>query len=279
MRWWRERGGRQLVLAHELYAAWSWIPHRWWYVRQQRRQWHEIRRVADALGLSTETWLLAERSKSSSPDSFFFCPSPSNISNELLAPGHRAAWRATLGWPETCLVLGVFGSLGPPSRWRMVEEAWKAARAGGLDARLVSFGQAARADFLREEPTGMALGFVDEPTASRALSACDVLALPFLDGLSERRCSAMAGFAHGCCVGTTLGSSTGPSLRKADFFAATPAADVAAYVRLLSELLRDARRRGELGGKAAAAYRSQYDWPGVSAVLRAQIERLRSEPR
>ncbi|MBM3823933.1 MAG: glycosyltransferase [Verrucomicrobia bacterium] len=156
---------------------------------------------------------------------------------------------------------------------------WVRPRAGGLDARLVSFGQAARADFLREEPTGMALGFVDEPTASRALSACDVLALPFLDGLSERRCSAMAGFAHGCCVATTLGSSTGPSLRKADFFAATPAADVAAYVRLLSELLRDARRRGELGGIAAAAYRSQYDWPGVSAVLRAQIERLRSEPR
>lgn len=273
---WKSRGGRQVFLVHELYAPWSLLPNRWWYARQQRRQWKIIRDTADAVGMSTESWLLSEKPPSPVRSQFFFCPSPSNISIAPVPPGHARSWRRVAGWPEDSKVVGVFGSLGPPSRWRFVEHACANALAEGIDVRLVSFGQTEFRGGSIDSDRQRILGFIDEREVSEALQACDVLALPYIDGISERRGSAMAGFAHGCCVATTIGSSTGPGIRQGEFFANSPARDSDAFSSMVGRLLLDAPKRKNLGESARSWYQAHYDWPVVGETLLAHIRRLGS---
>ena len=103
---------------------------------------------------------------------------------------------------------------------------------------------------------------------SSALQAVDVLALPFIDGVSERRTSFMAGVSHGCAIVTTLGPNTGSSLRRAEFFVAGAANDPVTHIRDTGELLSDDVRKSQLGKAARLAYESQYDWPHIARVIR-----------
>lgn len=274
MRRWKARGGRQMALAHELYGPWSFLPNRWWYARQQRKQWRQIRALADAIGMSTEAWLIHEGAEGS--DLFFFCPSPSSIPIVEVSASHGQEWRAEQGWPAECKVAGVFGSLGPLSRWRWVEQACQEAHRSGVDVRLVTFGQSAYRGGGIEAARHRSLGFVDERTVSEALQACDVLVVPYIDGISERRTSAMAGFAHGCCVATTRGSSTGPTLGGSAFFHAPETPGPGTFAAMVSALLRDDAVRRETGARAREAYRERYDWPVVARRIGEVIGRLAS---
>ena len=107
------------------------------------------------------------------------------------------------------------------------------------------------------------LGYLPASEVSAALQAADLLALPFVDGVSERRTTLMAGLSHGLAVATTIGHCTGKDLAQASYLGLSHARDEKGYVQLVQSLLQDdARRRviGE-GGRRAAA--TQFAWPVI----------------
>src|SRR3954451_10721150 len=92
--------------------------------------------------------------------------------------------------------------------------------------------------------------FLSSGDVSRALQASDLLALPFIDGASERRGSLMAGLSHGLAVLTTIGPGTGPTLRKSDAFAAVACDRQDLFTAKVVELLDDEPHRRGLGERA-----------------------------
>jgi glycosyltransferase involved in cell wall biosynthesis len=104
------------------------------------------------------------------------------------------------------------------------------------------------------------------------MQAADVLALPFIDGASERRGSFMAGLSHGMCVVTTIGPSTGPTLRKSDAFCAVPHDRADLFTAKVLELLDDVEHRASIGERARAVYERSYSWPTVISRLEALLE-------
>lgn len=251
----------QLVLAHEIAAPYSAWPHRFYYAWAHRSQWRRLLHGADALGISTEAWL--EDWKQQRPDiahKLFLAPSPSNIEFKDCPADHRAAWRTAHDLPANVRVMTYFGTLDGAKRFDWVAQAWDAAQAKQPTA-LIAIG--GRPDW---EPTPelaalyRPLGFLDAPAVSQALQAADVLTLPFIDGVSERRTSFMAGLSHGTAAITTLGENTGPHLRAARCFASVAADDLAAFKATVADLLENEPRRRELGREATEVYARHYAW-------------------
>ena len=216
-----KQGRRQIVIVHEIAAPFSPWPHRLWYALAHRWQWRRILQEADAIGISTEAWL--EEWTRRTPQfrkKFRLLPSPSSIPIASVASDHRQTWRRRHGLPTAARMLLYFGSLNPSKQFSWVLTAWQQAQAAEVPVALVIVG-----DHSKESvPRGLSnlfkdLGYLAAEEVSAALQAADVLALPFIDGVSERRTSFMAGLNHGCAIVTTVGHNTGPTLRQADFFA------------------------------------------------------------
>lgn len=259
----RAQGRRQLVIAHEIAAPFGWRPHHAWYALAHRLMWRGVKRHADAVGISTEAWLPADGDAR-----FFLAPSPSNVPVLPLPDGHRTAWRAGKRLPGAGPVFAYFGTVSAAKQFDWVLRAWRAARRAAPDTSLVVIGAGPEpAMDAAERAHYRALGYLAADEVSRALQAVDVLVLPFVDGASERRGSFMAGLAHGCCVLSTTGHNTGPTLRRARFLRATPAGAPAAFEAAAAALARDPAPRLELGVAARAAYAEHYDWPVVARAL------------
>lgn len=262
MRALRRRGRRQVVLAHEVAAGWSAWPHRSWYTLAHRWMWRGVRAAADAVGLSTERWLEHWRRVGPCAADLFLAPSPSNVPVVPVAAGHRETWRRRIGLGAARRVIGFFGSPGADKRLDWVLEAWRVARLREPATALVTLGDPAGIRAAGSEAGGYrALGYLSSGEVSEALQGLDGLALPFLDGVSERRSSFMAGLAHGVAVVATTGPATGSGLLGSGAFEAVPEGDgVAAFGAVTAGVLDDAARRGVLGDRARARYRELYDW-------------------
>lgn len=269
----QEQGRQQILLAHEICSPWSWWPHRAYYAWAHRRQWRTLAQSVDRVGFSTEAWLLHWRQ--TWPwlrDKSVLTPSPSNIAVQACPPDHASRWRQALDIPSETLVIAFFGTLGVYKQWDWVEASWRQVCASGQAAALVAIGGK---PILRESPPPggcfRALGYLDEPAVSHALQAADILALPFADGVSERRTTFMAGLSHGCAILTTTAHSTGPSLRTSTSFAAAPVEQPRRFAQALLELAQHPTRRTELGMEAKELYRREYDWPVVIQRLKQDL--------
>ena len=261
----------QLVIAHEIAAPFSPLPHRFWYALNHRRQWRQILAAAGAVGISSEAWL-AEwiRREPQHAGKLFLLPSPATIPVVPVPATHACDWRAAQQLPADCRVLAYFGTLSANKQFDWVLAAWERAQDKRCPVALaVAGGNAAITvpDALR--PLFRPLGYLPADAVSRLLQAADVLALPFIDGVSERRTSFMAGLSHACAVASTFGHNTGSTLRHADFFAATEAIDEAAFVATVRSLLTDDARRARLAVAGRDAYHTRYDWPRVIEYLEA----------
>jgi glycosyltransferase involved in cell wall biosynthesis len=100
----------------------------------------------------------------------------------------------------------------------------------------------------------IATGGLAPEAVSLHLQACDVLVMPYEDGVSTRRGTVMAGLAHGRPIATNLGPNSEPIWAESGCVAAAPGVDYAAVVRVAESLLADPGARDRLGAAARAVY-------------------------
>lgn len=281
----RRSGRRQFLIAHEIAAPYFWLPNRWWYAWSHRRQWRNIIPSMEGIAISTEAWLVdwRQRIPELGPKAWL-SPSPSHISESPISEDARRAWRASQGWAGSDMkVMASFGSLGTSRLFDWVEGAWRhACEKEGIRACLAVVG--AQTDYRPPQPLAnqfRSLGYLPEEQVSGLLQCADLLLFPFIDGVSERRTSVMAGLAHGRPVLTTIGHNTGPRLRGSDGFKAVAATQPEAFAVAASELLKDPTGANALGRRARVLYDEQFDWRIVIHRLTERLDCLKdnSSPR
>lgn len=266
-------GRRQIVIGHEIKAPLYWRPHWFFYGVCHRVYWRRIRRAADAIGISTEAWLQRWRADwSDSRAEFFVVPSPSNFPVVEIPPDHSTRWRAGHNLSPDTRVIAYFGTLSAAKQLDWVLEAWRSANRAGMKTALAVIGASPELQLEPElKPLYRPLGYLDEPSVSEALQAVNLLALPFVDGASERRTTITAGLAHGTPILTTIGPSTGTTLRGANFLKAVRSETPSAFAEAATGLLGNASELNRLGIAAREAYRRDYSWDVVIDRLRKHI--------
>lgn len=267
------QGWPQMVLAHEIMADPSWHPVRAWYVWNQKRQWAAILRHAEVVPIGCSRWVEDwSRWRPDIAGKLSIMPSPCNIPVAPTPGDHKARWRRELGLPEDIPVLAYFGTLSPSKQLDWILGCWQESHRRGLDVAFVIIG-ASPSIAVPPERAGRfrSLGYLPEEAASRALSAVDVLALPFIDGISERRGSIMAGLCHGVAVASTIGHCTGTELAKADWVSLSRVDDRDGFIASVADLLSDRDRRQRIGAAGRDHYLRHFDWP---VVVDRILERL-----
>jgi glycosyltransferase involved in cell wall biosynthesis len=270
----RRQGRRQVLIAHEIMAPLHWKPHWLAYALWHRLAWRRLRRSVDAVGVSTEGWISHWRSHWADVPGgdVFLLPSPSNFPLVTVPPDHRTLWRTELGLSPQTKVLAYFGTLNAAKQPDWVFAAWRAARSAGIPTALaVIGGKPSPVLTPEEEPFYRPLGFLDAGAVSRALQAVDLLLLPFSDGVAERRTTVTAGLAHGTPILTTVGPSTGETLRAARFLRSVEAADPGAFQREAVRLLASEPELEGISSLAQEAYHEAYSWQVVARRLVARL--------
>ncbi len=265
-----KRHSCQVVSAHEIAAPWSLMPNRFLYAWAHRQQWRKIVASADAVVASTEAWRNEWQAKMPAhKDKFSYAASPSTIP---LAPVMsqaklRQEWRRSRGWDDDTLVLGWFGTASAAKQLDWVLAAQKHAQSLGRPVALILIGKAGEIAREQNSPWIQSTGYVEALAVSQILFSIDLLLLPFIDGVSERRTSFMAGLAHGTPVATTIGPNTGPTLREANICSLTVSNDPADFLQRATELLSEPKMLRAMGERGRAFYKDHYDWSVVTGHL------------
>jgi glycosyltransferase involved in cell wall biosynthesis len=109
-----------------------------------------------------------------------------------------------------------------------------------------------------------ATGYLDAIGASRALSACDVMALPYADGASVRRGSLMAAIAHGRAIVTTEPRYPIEGLTPEQSVLYVPPNDPPALAQAIERVLIDPALRSRLA-QAVRQAAKLYAWDRIAA--------------
>ncbi len=216
-------------------------------------------------------------------------PIGSNVRAEAPDDYNRAAWRARLNVPESAILIGYFGFLNASKGVDLLLDAMVSAVAQGVDAYLLLIGgrtgdsdpaNAAYAEQIEQQITQLGLvgrirqtGFVDDVQVSGHLYACEMVALPFRDGVSFRRGSFMAAIAHGCPTITTAPQVDLPELKdgvNVRLLSPDSADTLAAVIR---ELTFDPALRERLGHHARELA-GLFTWDRIAAQTAAFYEGL-----
>jgi len=104
-----------------------------------------------------------------------------------------------------------------------------------------------------------ATGTLSAADLSLHLKACDVMLQPYIDGISSRRCSALAALAHGIPVLTTRGALTETLWDSSKAVALTPVENVSALADETRRLLSDAEERNKMSCSAKALYEQRFN--------------------
>ncbi len=188
--------------------------------------------------------------------------------------GDRLAAREALGLRGEDFIVGFFGFRQHNKGIGVLADALRRPELIGPRTLLALIGAAApptgarRAETPVPQQTFDGVRLVDSgaqapAVISRWLMACDVIALPFLDGLSARRGSYMNAVAHGVPVVTTRPPVAEAVAVGADETMFVPPDNAAALAVALAEIRDDPARRRELalGSEAVAA---RHTWSEIA---------------
>lgn len=111
-------------------------------------------------------------------------------------------------------------------------------------------------------------GELDDAVAAATLAGCDMVALPFRDGVSLRRTTLMAALALGRPVVSTYAEVPPAALQDGRDLMLVPPSDAQALGQAIAALASDPARCERLGANALAASRL-FTWPEIAARTEA----------
>jgi glycosyltransferase involved in cell wall biosynthesis len=207
-------------------------------------------------------------------------PIGSNISPEPPEGYDREAWRAKLGVRADELLLGYFGFLNASKgadtlisalavlqdRKARVKLVLIGGQAGASDATDAGFAAQIDKMISRYDVADRIIrtGYVERGEVSAHLLACDVVVLPYRDGVSFRRGSLQAALAHGCPIITTEPEHPLPELRDGENIRLGPRESAPGLVLAVSQLLEAPALRSRLG-EGARELAQGFRWPSIAA--------------
>jgi glycosyltransferase involved in cell wall biosynthesis len=211
-------------------------------------------------------------------------PTGTNVLPVPFSAAERAAVRRTLGAGERTFLAGTFGTLATGQEVEIVLDAL--CRLGrDVDWRFVLLGDVSpqRGRGRRVAAAAARLGVADRlawpgylpaPEVSRRLHALDTVVALYDDGVSGRRTTAAAAFAHGRALLTNAGPATGERyVRHGETCWLSPL-DAGAVGDALAHLAADADLRRRLGAGAAAAYERDLTWQAIGAGYRRLLDQI-----
>jgi glycosyltransferase involved in cell wall biosynthesis len=202
-------------------------------------------------------------------------PIGSNILITLPPDFDPVLWRQRAGAREGDFLIAYFGLLNSSKGLEHLLESLRDLRASGTPARLVMVGDIAgtsdptntayaaeimnRIHALKLEGYIHHTGFIDDLAVGSYLEACDVVALPFLDGASYRRGSLMAAIQYGCAIVSTTPQVGVSGFRHNENLLLVPPGDTASLTQALRELYENSEMRSGLqaGTEKLATH---FDW-------------------
>jgi glycosyltransferase involved in cell wall biosynthesis len=102
------------------------------------------------------------------------------------------------------------------------------------------------------------LGRVMPFQAANVIASCDLMVQPYVDGVTTRRTSAMAGLINARPLLTTTGHLTEPLWAETKAVEMIPAGDIQGLVSAARRLLADDEARAALGARADQTYRERF---------------------
>ena len=211
-------------------------------------------------------------------DDVITIPIGSNIPAQSISSAERMAHRQGLGYAAQDLVIGYFGFLNRSKGGLMLIRTLHALIQSGLPAQLLMIGDRVGASdptnhaYLQEvealaQNLGVAdriqwTGFLPDSAVSLALTACDLMLLPFTDGASLRRGSLMAALAHGCPIVTTIPDDLTGFVDGQDLLF-VPREDAQAAAQAVSRIAQDPALAQALGAQARQVSR-QFTWESIA---------------
>lgn len=242
----------------------------------QRLHFRRLGRLADAVFLSTEP--RAKRFASWFPNAqVHHLPVGSNIP---LRPVSEHQARAAFDLPQDAFIVGLFGTAHVTRLLPAVREAMLHIQEIRPNSLLLYVGP--HGDTMREVFRGLPMvdaGKLPAEDVSTAFQAMNLYLAPFERGVSTRRGSFLTGLQHGIPTASTVGPDTGPLLRahNGHAFVLSETDDVADFGETVRSLLshtpgpRSPLSLQRVGTRGQALYRELFDWPAISAQLRAVL--------
>ncbi len=221
-------------------------------------------------------------------------PVGSNILAPLPSNYDRAATRAQYGAAPADFVLAHFGFAHVSKGLATLLTALANLRQGGVPAQLWLVGASLgdsdpRNREAQEELQGQirALGLADSVRASSyleeaavraALTAADVVVLPYREGAAYHHGSLQAAIHTGCAIISTTPQSPASRFRNGQNMRLVPPADAVALTEAILELRRHPETRAALraGARALAA---EFSWEGIAAQHEAFYREVLESPR
>lgn len=204
-------------------------------------------------------------------------PIGTNIAAQVFEPSQVSAERSHWAQADDFLI-GYFGLVNRTKGLHTLIEALSKLRLCGTAAQLLIIGGTSGAS----DPTNSAFeqelrhqiaeaklndaihftGYLDDKNAALALSACDVIALPYTDGASLRRGSLMAALALGCAIVTTTPQHPDRFISDSNM-RLIPADDPASLAEALIALKNDPALRQSLR-RAARETAQHFRWESIA---------------
>src|SRR5439155_685810 len=107
---------------------------------------------------------------------------------------------------------------------------------------------------------------------SKLLSACDLMLLPFVDGISARRTSAVTALQHGLPLLTTRGNRLDALFVHGQNVYLVPCGDSQALARGLVELASRVDLRSRLSRGARATYDTHFRWELIARQVAGLVQ-------